>query len=601
MQSSPLAAVTIRRYANDQLVNLAKLVIEAALQPIVEVGSGHVFGYESLMRGYDRLGFADPITLIDETEATGQLLGLEQLLLGRAVAKFSALPEPRAKILFVNLATPLVDAADQVIERMLDLLQRARIEPTSVCFELSERGDHFRHPGFMAFTERLATHGFKLAIDDFGVGHGEMRLISDVAIDYIKIDRHFIAEIDTSARKRHLVRNIVRLAHVLGIRVIAEGVETESQFGVCRDVGCDLVQGWLIAHPTVNIDELPSVCPHIQSIGTVRSQAGGGDELLIRREIEQLPTLIETESAEAAFRLFSQYPLQSYFPVVDAQGMPRGIIHEQKLKSYIYQPYGRDLLRNTAFQHRVGDFLTRTPFASVGADAEELLDVFTGSSGSDCLILTENLLYAGILSATSLLRIINEKQLKSAQDQNPLTALPGNRSIAGFVEAAIVDGDTHRYLCYCDFDQFKPFNDRYGFQQGDNAITLFADLMRRFFVGGDVFLGHIGGDDFFIGITGRKRSLVEAVFTVMLGEFRRQVAFFYEPADREAGFIEGADRSGDVRHFPLMRCSVCVLELPSGVMQTDGRKVGETIARLKSAAKKSDNGLVFGTTEHPGP
>ena len=210
-----------------------------------------------------------------------------------------------------------------------------------------------------------------------------------------------------------------------GFGSIAEGVETEAELGVCRDLGCDLVQGWLIERPTVHVDQLQPSYPQIQTMATGKRQSIAGDELLIRREIELLPTVNETDSTDVAFKLFRQFPLQSYFPVVDSLGMPRGIIHEQQLKFYIYQPYGRDLLKNRAFQRRIGDFLTRTPFASLGSEAELLLDVFANASGSECLILTENLRYAGVLSAASLLRIINEKQLKSAQDQNPLTAPSG--------------------------------------------------------------------------------------------------------------------------------------------------------------------------------
>jgi len=593
MQAMPATAAVTRRFADDQLVTLAKLVIETALQPIVEVSSGYAFGYESLLRGQQKLGFATPLELLDQASDVDLLLPMELMLLGRAIAKFSSLPATEARLLFVNFDARLIAEHETVIDRTLQLLQRARIAPTSVCFELSERFDNTLQSGFRDFTQRLAAHGFKLAIDDFGIGHGELRLLSELPVDYVKIDRHFIASIDTLPRKRHMVRHFVKMAHVLGMRVVAEGVETEQELNVCRDLGCDLVQGWLIDRPTVHVDQLQASYPHIQTMGTEKRQTLAGDELLIRREIELLPTVCETDSTDVAFKLFRQYPLQSYFPVVDNLGMPRGIIHEQQLKFYIYQPYGRDLLRNKAFQRRVGDFLTRTPFASLGSEAELLLDVFANASGSECLILTENLRYAGVLSAASLLRIINEKQLRSAQDQNPLTALPGNRSIAEYVREAIVDGDSDRALCYCDFDYFKPFNDRYGFQQGDNAIQLFATLMRRSFVGTDVFLGHVGGDDFFVGIHGRPIATVEAILREMLEDFRRQVSFLYGPQDREAGFITGADRSGVSRQYPLMRCSVSVLELPQGFMATDPRLVGAAIADLKSEAKSSTTGLVF--------
>ena len=107
----------------------------------------------------------------------------------------------------------------------------------------------------------MRKQGFKLAIDDFGVGHGEMKLLCDYPVDYLKIDRHFISGIDKSPRKRHLVKNIVNMAHVLGIRVIAEGIETEAEFITCRESGVDLVQGWFIARPTTFVSELQPSYP----------------------------------------------------------------------------------------------------------------------------------------------------------------------------------------------------------------------------------------------------------------------------------------------------------------------------------------------------
>ena len=77
----------LRRYANEQLVTLGKLVLENAFQPIVEVGTGSVFGYESLLRGHERIGFASPPELLDQAYEAGQLLALEQVMASRAMVE----------------------------------------------------------------------------------------------------------------------------------------------------------------------------------------------------------------------------------------------------------------------------------------------------------------------------------------------------------------------------------------------------------------------------------------------------------------------------------------------------------------------------------
>ena len=587
-------SAVVRRFANDQLLTLAKLVVENALQPIVEVGTGAVFGYESLLRGHDRLGFGSPLDLLDKAAETGHLLPLEQMVASRALAKFATLPDRAGATLFLNLDVRLIPEGNALVDTLLDQLRKAQIPPSSVCFELSERFDNTRVPEFAALVDRLRRSGFKLAIDDFGVGHGEMKLLCDFPVDYVKIDRHFIAGLDSNPRKRHLVKNIVNFCHVLGVRVIAEGIETEGEFIACREFGVDLVQGWFIARPTTLTTELKSAFPHLQDVGKIRRSTQSLDEILIRRQIETLPTVYEHENIDHVFDLFRRNPGQTFFPVLNANGEPRGIINERHLKEYIYQPFGRDLLKNKLYERSISQFVDRAPIVGLDADAERLMAIFANMEGSDCVILTENMRYAGVVSAASLIRIINEKQLKTAQDQNPLTGLPGNRAIGDFIQDVARDGDDIRFFCYCDFDHFKPFNDHYGFHHGDHAISLFAALLRRYFFSDGDFLGHVGGDDFFIGVSDWTREELNEILDRLLSDFHDDVVTLYSEADRQAGRIKGLDRQGQERDFPLMRCSIGVIELPQGLVIDDVNRISAEIAELKKQAKESAEGLVIG-------
>jgi diguanylate cyclase (GGDEF)-like protein len=586
----------LRRFASDQLVTLAKLVVENAFQPIVEVGTGAVFGHESLMRGHDRIGFESPLDLLDQAAATGQLLALEQMVASRALAKFATLPDCASATLFLNLDVRLIPDGNALVDTLLDQLRKAHVPPSSVCFELSERFDNTRVPEFAALVERLRRSGFKLAIDDFGVGHGEMKLLCDYPVDYVKIDRHFIAGLDSNPRKRHLVKNIVNFCHVLGVRVIAEGIETEGEFLACREFGVDLVQGWYIARPSTIVSELKSAFPHLQDVGKARRATQSLDEILIRKQIETLPTVYEHENIDHVFDLFRRNPGQSFFPVLNANGEPRGIINERHLKEYIYQPFGRDLLKNKLYERSISHFVDRAPIVGLDADAERLMTMFANMEGSDCVILTENMRYAGVVSAASLIRIMSEKQLKTAQDQNPLTSLPGNRAIRDFMRTAALDGDGARFFCYCDFDHFKPFNDHYGFHQGDHAISLFAALLRRYFFSEGDFLGHVGGDDFFIGVSDWTREELTEILDRLLSDFHDDVIDLYSEADRQTGHIKGLDRQGLEREFPLMRCSIGVLELPAGLVIDDVNRISGEIAELKKQAKESAEGVVIGVS-----
>lgn len=587
-----LEPTIFRRYADGQLLNLSKLVIENAFQPIVELSTGKVFGYETLMRGHDRLGFASPLELLDTAAEGGQLLALEQMLAARALAKFSTLPDFSHSTLFINLDGRLIREGEQIVERLLQQLRQADIPPSSICFELTERFDNTSAPEFSALVQTMRKAGFKLAIDDFGVGHGEIKLLCDFPVDYLKIDRHFISGLDESPRKRHLVRNLVNIAHVLGIRVIAEGVETEAECLACREFGVDMVQGWFIARPTTFLSELQPAFPHLTDLGRSRRSSQSLDEILIRKQIEILPTVFEHESIDTVFELFRANPRQAFFPVLNANSEPRGIISEHHLKEYIYRPFGRDLLKNKIYERSIAHFVEGAPIVGLDANAERLMNIFANMEGSDCVILTENMRYAGVVSAASLIRVINEKQLKIAQDQNPLTGLPGNRAIRDFMLEAGRDDDQTRFFCYCDFDNFKPFNDHYGFHMGDHAITLFAALMKRYFFSEGDFLGHVGGDDFFIGLRDWTWEEAQEILERLLSDFHDDVVELYSPEDRAAGRIRGHDRSGTERDFPLLRCSIGVLELPQGLLLDDVGRVGAAIAVVKARAKESEGGLV---------
>ncbi len=583
----------LRRYASDQIVTLAKLVIENAFQPIVEAGTGAVFGYESLMRGQERIGFDSPVDILDEAERTGQLLGLEQMVTSRALAKFATLPNIAASTLFLNLDVRLIPQGATLVDGLLQHMQKAGIAPSSICFEFSERFDNTIVPEFRDLVARMRSSGFKLAIDDFGVGRGEMKLLADYPVDYLKIDRHFIVHIDRSARKRHILRNLVNIAHVLGTRVIAEGIETEAEFLTCREFGVDFVQGWFIARPTVLVNELKPSFPHLQDLGKMARNSQSLDEILIRKQIEVLPTIRESDSIDSVFELFRRNPRRAYFPVVNANNEPRGIIHEYQLKEYIYQPFGRDLLKNKVYKRSISHFVEMAPIVGLDSDADTLMTIFANMESSDCLIVTEGTHYAGIVSAASLIKVINEKQLKIAQDQNPLTGLPGNRAIHDFMQNAGRDGDEIRHFCYCDFDNFKPFNDAYGFHVGDHAISIFAALMRRYFFAERHFLGHVGGDDFFIGVTGWSAPELREVLDRLLADFHAEVLELYSAEDRAAGRIRGHDRSGAEAEFPLMRCSIGILELPEGLVIDNSNRVSTSIASIKAKAKESGIGIAF--------
>lgn len=583
-----------REALGGRIVALARRAIETAFQPIVEIETGQVHGCEALLRGHDRLGMASPTDLLDLAARAGESTALDQLLQSNALARFAAGVRGGEK-LFLNLDGRALDADLTLLDGLIAATRRNGVAAANVVIELSERQNHLNNAAFPQFMRRLREAGFRIAVDDFGIGYSELRLLCDFGLDYIKIDGSFVRGMAGNDRRRLFVETLTNLAHVLGVRVIAEGVEDANDHLAVREAGCDLIQGWYVARPTTVIEDLPKSFDHVRRACPVHRRAGQSDSQLVRAKLEVIPPLAVTAPLEVVFEAFRRNPGRSFFPVVAADGSPAAIVHERDLKSFIYNPFGRDLLRNRTNGRGLSHFLTQTPVADIGFGIERMLDVFAHSGGADCVVVTENMAYLGVLSASALLEIMSEKTIRKARDQNPLTELPGNRSICERVAETVSDGGQTRWLCWFDFDHFKPFNDRYGFGHGDKAIRLFASVLRRHLAG--TFIGHVGGDDFFAALEGESEQAVRIRIEAALAEFARLVVDLYDPADRVGGGIRTRDRQGTLRLHPPMRCSAAVLELPEGWTTDAPDPIGGIFAELKSRAKRSSGGLVFARSD----
>jgi GGDEF domain-containing protein len=167
---------------------------------------------------------------------------------------------------------------------------------------------------------------------------------------------------------------------------------------------------------------------------------------------------------------------------------------------------------------------------------------------------------------------------------NPLTRLPGNIAINRQIQNRI---DNHHpfAMAYADLDHFKPFNDKYGFSRGDDVLKITGRLILNIVKGNypqSSFVGHIGGDDF-VFIT--EPSIMEDVCRDLIDAFDHIIPTFYDPEDRQAGFIQSKDREGHVKMFPF-------LSITMGVVYTDGRRythygeITEIASEMKQFAKR---------------
>jgi len=233
--------------------------VTAHYQPIVDLGTGSTIGVEALCRWPDgHGGFHSPGDFIPAAERNGSIGSLGRAMLTRTAAQAAAWS---ADLLTSRMVTVNISAVQltnrEFLADLSALLVGHRLPADLYCLEITETAlisDPVRALGTLRAAKAM---GFKVAIDDFGTGHSSLAYLKDFPIDYIKIDRSFVAEVDRDPRVNSLTMAIIEMAKALGATTIAEGIERESQLESLRALGCHLGQGWLLGRP-VPADQVPA-------------------------------------------------------------------------------------------------------------------------------------------------------------------------------------------------------------------------------------------------------------------------------------------------------------------------------------------------------
>jgi EAL domain-containing protein (putative c-di-GMP-specific phosphodiesterase class I) len=239
-----------RRHADRvQLLNeiIEERLLEAHFQPIVELRTGKILGYEGLIRGPAGSPLRAPVELFEIAAAQGQILRLERLCRQTVLESYAALGLPNKLFLNVRphcLALPTMGAAGTA-----DLLNRLGLKAERIVIELTENqpfSDYFAVREVLCVYRKL---GFKIAIDDLGEGFASFRLWSELRPEYVKADMHFVQGIDSDPFKLEFLKAVQRIADTCGSLIVAEGVEKVAELSVIRDLGIAFGQGNLIAPP----------------------------------------------------------------------------------------------------------------------------------------------------------------------------------------------------------------------------------------------------------------------------------------------------------------------------------------------------------------
>jgi EAL domain-containing protein (putative c-di-GMP-specific phosphodiesterase class I) len=216
-------------------------------QPVRDLGSGRVCGFEALVRwSHPGLGQVSPAEFIPLAEETGLILPLGERILRTACE--AAADWPRGTRLAVNLS-PVQLRSVGLAGMVAGALEAAGLEPSRLELEITETALLQESEEALAVLRELQAMGVSIALDDFGTGYSSLRHLTSLPVDRIKIDRSFVSEIGTRADCRAVVSSVASLARQLGLATTAEGVETAEQLRLVQAAGCTEAQGYFISKP----------------------------------------------------------------------------------------------------------------------------------------------------------------------------------------------------------------------------------------------------------------------------------------------------------------------------------------------------------------
>lgn len=558
--------------------------LDYAFQPIIYSHTGKIYAVEALVRGVQNINGLNCIDdLFDEAFNDDFLYELDLQLREKAISKFANIQIENLK-LFYNLDNRIIYNKKYSQGNTANILNKYQLDKNSICFELSEKGTAIEQNALSSMIQKYKESGYSIAIDDFGIGVSGLKLLYFSEANVIKLDRFFITNIDQDSKKKLFCSSIIEMAHIMGMQVIAEGIETVKEFYTCKDIGADFIQGYLAQYPTLNIDEIKNIYPNIVNFINQDKRANGNASI-DNEFIEPIIALNINTSLYNLFVHFKEDTKNNFVPIIDEFENFLGIIYESDIKKISYSQYGLSLAQNITYSSTLIKYIKPALSVEISWGIDKILEMYNlKSKDSLGIFITQSGKYKGFINLNSLLTLSYKRNIEIATNQNPLTKLPGNNQIEKYIEKTLnKDQKNITHIIYFDFNNFKPFNDIYGFRQGDRAILIFSELLQKRYPK-DAFIAHIGGDDFFVGLKDQKYKEVFDLTVEVQDEFKSTAENIYSKKDKENGFITSKDRFNMERKFNLLTVSSAIIEINS---KSNICNFDNTLNILKKASKDS--------------
>lgn len=565
-------------------------LLTAMFQPIVTMKTGRIIGYEGLIRGPSNSPLHSPLNLFRAAAQAEMSLEMERRCREVVLGSFAQLDLPGK--LFLNVSPECLLQPEFQRGETLAYMRSVGLTPDRVIIELTESQPTYDYNLLREGTVHYRSMGFEIAIDDLGEGFSSLRLWSELTPDFVKIDKHFIQNINQDPIKLQFVRSIQQIAENCGSRVIAEGVETQAEMMIIKDLGIAFGQGYLFARPNaVPTRIIPteiaaaleqpgiSVYPH----GTLAPQK----TFSARKLLVDAPAVSPDTPNDRVHEIFTGNPDLQAVAVV-RNGVPVGLISRYRLTESFSKLYTRELYGKKP----CAKFMDTNPLiVDKDMSLQDLSHLVVTSERrylSEGFVITDKGRYAGVGTGHDLMREITQMQINAARYANPLTLLPGNVPINEHIDR-LLQNRVKFTACYCDLDHFKPFNDRYGYRKGDEVIQLTARLLGQACDPGRDFIGHIGGDDFLLLF---QSNDWEVRCLEVLKKFDEAVTRFFSQEDLSRGGYTTEDRRGQEVFHPLTGLSIGAVAVEPNAFASH-HEIAAATAEAKRQAKRPAGSTLF--------
>lgn len=521
--------------------------ISPVYQPIVSLEDGEIFGYE----GLSRINMLECEFNTEEmfiiAEKLNKVWELEELC--RIKTLKNAMDKPDWKKLFINVDPKVIRDEKFINGTTVKYLKMYGLTPKDIVFEITERSSIGDAEAFEKTVQHYKNQDYQIAIDDFGSGYAGLRRVCALSTNYLKIDMAIVRNIDKDDTKRTLVESFVLFCENANIGLIAEGIETEQELQTLIELGVSYGQGYFLGMPNEKIID-------------------------ISYEKKELIKSMKLESTKYLYK-------PSFFGNVGSICIPKYVTPPETLGYALFEyiecsPHISEIcvINN---EKRVLGILSKT----------KLLEKFSGRFGYDSVVVTQNDSYLGIVTVKDLLETAITIQVSRAVEANPLTKLPGNTAIENVINSCINSNKKFGFI-YLDLDNFKAYNDAYGFTNGDLMIKTTADCIEESCLK-EEFMGHIGGDDFVI-ITDYWE--IEQLCQCIINKFQEKINMLYTQDDLDNGYILSKNRNGIEEKYPMATLSIAVVTNEFKNYQTIN-EFSKVLAEVKKKCKQKKGNAII--------